>query len=110
MNRLQPIWVQRPGEDEDPDDNERSITFRVTDEWVMTDADQLVMPIRLLERDGEPVNDGDGAIGILKQYGGEALLNDLLMDEQDLEAGSTWCISYSADLGFQAFSVPDSTD
>jgi len=108
VNRLQPIWVERP--DEDAEETERSITFRLTDDWVMTDADQLLLPIRLLERNGEPVNGGDGAHGILKQYGGEGLLNSMLMEGQDMEPGTHWCISYSADLGFQAFEVPTAVD
>lgn len=106
MNRLPVFWVQRP--DEDADVDTRSITFRVTEDWLATDSDQLILPITLLERDGEEVNGGDGHPGLLKQYGGEGLLNDLLMDERELESGSVWVIDYSTDLGFTAYSVPDS--
>ena len=109
MKRLPVFWVQRP-DDDDPDDSTRSITFRVTEDWLATDSDQLILPIRLLERDGEPVNGGDGHLGLLKQYGGERLLNDLLMDGEPLEAGSTWIIDYSADIGFHAYSVPSDAD
>lgn len=111
MNRLPVFWVQRPDEDsDDPAETTRSISFRVTEDWLSTDADQLILPIRLLERNGEEVNGGDGHAGLLKQYGGERLLNDLLMDEEALESGSHWVIEYSADLGFHAYSVPDLED
>lgn len=104
MNRLPVFWVQRPDED-DPDDGERSITFRVTEDWLAVDADQLILPISLLERNGEPVGDG-GKPGLLKQYGGEGLLNDLLLDaEQDVEPGATFVIQYDESIGFHAYGV-----
>ena len=102
MNRLPVFWVGRPDED-DPDDAERSIHFRVTEEWLSVDSDQLILPVTLLARDGDDLDDGQP--GLLKQYGGESLLNDLLLADQDLEPGSEWIISYDEALGFQAYSV-----
>jgi hypothetical protein len=102
MNRLPVFWVGRP-DDDDPDDVERSIYFRVTEDWLAVDSDQLILPITLLGRDGEEVEDGKP--GLLKQYGGESLLNDLLLADKDLEAGSEWVISYDVDMGFQAYPV-----
>lgn len=102
MNRLPVFWVQRPDE-EDPDDSERSIHFRLTEGWVATDADQLILPITLLGRNGETFEDGKP--GLLKQYGGESLLNDLLLADVDLDAGTEWVISYDADIGFHAYPV-----
>lgn len=100
MNRLPVFWVGRPSDD-DPDDTERSISFRVTEDWVSVDDDQLILPVALLSRDGEDFDEPQP--GILKQYGGEGLLNDLLMSDEDLEAGSTWVIQYDADIGFHVY-------
>ena len=89
MNRHDVVWCQSPDED-DPSDAENSITFEVIDEWVATDQDQLLLPIRLLKRDGEELNKPTPAI--LKQYGGEQVLNSILLNDQDLERGSRWTI------------------
>lgn len=111
MNRLPVFWVQRPDED-DPDDVERSIHFRLTEDWVATDNDQLILPISLLARNGEDRE--EAKTGLLKQYGGEGLLNDLLLDGEPVEKGSEWIIAYDSDVGFSIYSVPtadgDSTD
>lgn len=103
MNRLPVFWVQRP-DDDDPDDTERSIHFRVTEDWLAVDNDQLILPITLIARNGDDLDDSQP--GLLKQYGGEGLLNDLLMADDDLEAGSEWVISYDQGYGFVAYSVP----
>lgn len=100
MNRLPVFWVGRPDED-DPSDDERSIAFRVTDDWLAVDSDQLILPVTLLARDGNDFQEGKP--GLLKQYGGESLLNDLLLADADLSAGSTWVISYDEDVGFNAY-------
>lgn len=103
MNRLPVFWVGRP-DDDDPDDGERSIHFRLTEEWLAVDSDQLILPVALLGRDGETFEDGKP--GLLKQYGGESLLNDLLLSDEDLEVGTEWVISYDSDIGFEAYPVP----
>lgn len=84
MKRRPVVWVQRPDEEDEVQHPE--MTFEVVGDWVAVDRDQLLLDIRLLERDGQEV---DGR-ALLKQYGGEGLLNDMLMSEQDLEEGSTW--------------------
>lgn len=103
MNRLPVFWVGRP-DDDDPDDSERSIHFRLREEWLAVDSDQLILPVALKGRDGDDFE--EPKVGLLKQYGGESLLNDLLLADLDLEAGTEWIISYDVDLGFQAYPVP----
>lgn len=106
MNRLPVFWVQRPDPDgEDPAETERSIAFRLTDDWVSVDADQLILPIALTSRNGEDFD--EAKTGLLKQYGGEGLLNDILLDGEPLEKGSHWVLQYDADIGFHCYSVPD---
>lgn len=97
------FWVGRPDED-DPDNSERSIHFRVTEEWLAVDSDQLILPVALLGRDGDTF--AEPKPGLLKQYGGEGLLNDLLLSSQDLGKGTEWVIQYDADIGFNAYEVP----
>lgn len=89
MNRIEVVWCESPEEDA-PRDSENSITFRVADEWLATDQDQLLMSIMLLSRDGDDLDEPVPAI--LKQYGGEQVLNSMLLDEQELEQGSEWTI------------------
>lgn len=96
MKRLPVFWVSAPDEQE-TDDFERSITFRVTDDWLAVDSDQLILPITLIERDGEQLDEPEP--GLLKQYGGEMLLNDLLLAEQDLEAGTRWLLGHQEGRG-----------
>lgn len=103
MNRLPVFWVGRPDED-DPDDSERSIHFRLTEEWVAVDSDQLIAPVALLGRDGSTFEEAKP--GLLKQYGGEGLLNDLLMADTDPEPGSEWVVSYDLEAGFHLYPVP----
>lgn len=96
MNRVEVVWCENPGdEDEHPAERgENSITFRVTDEWVATDQDQLLMMVTLLARDGEEL--AEPVPAILKQYGGEQVLNSMLLNDQDLEKGSEWTIRRTA--------------
>lgn len=89
MKRRPVEWLAAPGEE---DDNPvRSMTFTIIDQWVATDSDQLLLPIRVKEKTGVEI-EGDGYTAILKQYGGEGLLNDMLMSDQDFERGSTWTL------------------
>lgn len=93
MNRLTVVWCEKPDED-DPRGAENSITFRVTDEWLAVDHDQLILPIVLLERDGEKLHEPQPSI--LKQYGGEQVLNSILLNDEDFEPGSEWTITRSS--------------
>lgn len=82
-------WVARP----DPDDDsapsgEQWIHFRMAGDWFAVDADQLILPITVIDQAGVTVEEPYPAI--LKQYGGEGLLNDMLLSDQDLEQGSNW--------------------
>lgn len=88
MKRRPVEWLAAPGEE---DDNPvRSMTFRVIGQWVATDSDQLIIPIRVYDKTDLEIE--DPFVAILKQYGGEGLLNDMLMSDQDLERGSVWTL------------------
>lgn len=89
MKRRPCEWLAAPDDDDEYGDTE--MVFRVIDQWVATDQDQLLLPIRVTSKSGVTI-EGDGYTAILKQYGGEGLLNDMLMSEQDLERGSTWLL------------------
>jgi hypothetical protein len=95
MKRLPVFWVPAPDE-EDPEDIDRYIGFTLREEWVCVDDDQLILPISLVERDGDSF---DPQPGILKQYGGEGLLNDLLMSDRELEKGTKWVLGHEEGTG-----------
>lgn len=102
MNRLPVVWVPAPDED-DPDDFDRYVAFRLREDWLSVDADQLILPITITERDGEEI---DPRPAILKQYGGEGLLNDLLMADQQLEPGTKWVIGHQEGTGRYCNPIP----
>lgn len=95
MNRLPTVWVEAPDEDDD-DDFDRTLSFRLREEWCAVDRDQLVLPISVLERDGEELDEPKPAI--LLQYGGESLLNDMLL-EGGSESGSSWLLTHAEGFG-----------
>lgn len=103
MNRLPVYWVEVPDE-EDDDDTDRHIHFRLADDWVAVDSDQLVLPITLLGRDGEDFDDPQR--GLLKQYGGEGLLNDMLLSDEQVEQGTEWIVGHSEARGRYVHPVP----
>lgn len=92
MIERQPVeWVPQEGEESV---DAPHMTIRVADDWFAVDSDQLVLPVVVLEKsdgNGEkkkiPPN---GYRAVLKQYGGEGLLNDMLLSGEPVEAGSTW--------------------
>lgn len=90
MKRRPVEWLPAPDEDDETDDFQR-IDFVVIEQWVATDQDQLLLPIRVIDKTGVTVNEEYTAV--LKQYGGEGLLNDMLMADQELERGSQWRVT-----------------
>lgn len=89
-NRLPVFWCQAPDEEEDV--GFHSLTFRITDDWFAVDSDQLILPVTVVARDGDDV---EPVTGLLKQYGGEAMLNDLLVEALNGdETPRTWCIQH----------------
>lgn len=97
MNRLPTVWVEAPDE-EDPDDFDRSISFRLREAWCAVDRDQLVLPVTVTARDDEQLE--EPRPGILMQYGGEGLLNQLLMQaEGQPEPGSKWFLEHAEGFG-----------
>jgi len=97
MNRIPVVWVETPDEDDD-DDLDRSITFRLRGEWCSVDRDQLVLPITLLERNGQEIAEPEPAL--LMQYGGEGLLNDLLLETGgEVEAGQKYLLQHTEGMG-----------
>lgn len=103
MNRLPVFWVPAPEED-DPDDYDRYVAIRLRDNWVAVDSDQLILPVTITERDGV---DLDPEPGLLKQYGGEGLLNDMLLADQEVEAGSEWIVGHAEGRGRYIEAIPD---
>lgn len=93
MNRRETIWCPAPAEDDDRHDH--YVIFRLADDWLAVDGRELILPIILLERDGNTLDDPFPAI--LKQFGGQSLLNDMLLSDYDVVEGSEWTISRTAD-------------
>lgn len=93
MNRKETIWCPAPDEDEDAEGH--SLTFRIADDWLAVDGRELLLPIVLLARDGKDLSDPLPAV--LKQFGGQALLNDMLLSDYDVEEGSEWVLDRTAD-------------
>lgn len=97
MNRLPTVWVEAPDED-DPDDLSHSVTFRLREQWCAVDRDQLVLPVTIVERDGEALEESRPAV--LMQYGGEGLLNQMLLEAEGTpEPGSFWVLDHSEGFG-----------
>lgn len=91
MKKKEIVFVTKPDEDA-PRGASNSITFRLSGEWWAVDQDQLLLPISLLARDGEDVEEDGGVAAVLKQYGGDGVLNTMLLSDQEVEQGSTWRI------------------
>lgn len=90
MNRRHVEWLAVPDDDEETPPDGHELAFEVADDWLAVDADQLILPIIVQEKSTIVVEEEYEAI--LKQYGGEGLLNDMLMADQDLEEGSEWVL------------------
>lgn len=108
MNRLPVVWVRNPDSDENEiEADEDYIIFRIADDWVAVDSDQLILPITLLERNANEVGDEKA---LLKQYGGESLLNDMLMSHADVKQGTEWLLTFDVSTGrsIEPFDQPDS--
>lgn len=75
------------------------MTFRVVDDWFAVNDEQLILPIKLLARDGTDLDEPQK--GLLKQYGGESMLNDvlveLLQDGDEIDETTRWEIVHSED-------------
>lgn len=93
MNRREAIWCPAPDEDEDAE--QHSITFRIADDWLAVDGRELILPVVLLARDGNDLQDQFPAV--LKQFGGQSLLNDMLLSDYEVEEGSEWVLVRTAD-------------
>lgn len=96
MNRRTVEWLGSPDEDEEYPSDGYELQFRVASDWVAVDADQLLLPIVVLDKSTITVEEPYPAI--LKQYGGEGLLNDLLMADRELEEGSEWVLLRTENL------------
>lgn len=96
MERKPVEWLSAPGDDEEYPADGYELKFRIADDWVAVDADQLILPITVLSKTDMTVKEPYSAL--LKQYGGEGLLNDLLMAEQEPEQGSEWFLLRNENL------------
>jgi len=90
LSRMPVEWLGAPDEDEEYPEDGFELIFRLADDWVATDSDQLLLPIVVEDKSTIEVNEEYNAI--LKQYGGEGLLNDMLMCDQDIEQGTRWVL------------------
>lgn len=90
MNRLPVEWLAAPGEEDEIPDDGLELAFTLREPWVAVDADQLILPITVEDKTTITVEEPYDAL--LKQYGGEGLLNDMLLADADLEAGSSWVL------------------
>lgn len=70
--------------------------------WYAVDGGQLVMPVRMLEKDGQSF-DGEPTV-LLKQYGGDRLARSILQEQ--LEPGDRFEISESNLGNFELETVP----
>jgi hypothetical protein len=105
MNRVPTVWVEAPDED-DPDDVSHSLLFRLRNEWTAVDRDQLVLPVTVVGRDGEDLDEPRPAI--LMQYGGESLLNQMLLEADGTpETGSLWVLDHSEGFGRTIETIPE---
>lgn len=111
MQRLPVFWLGRPESDDENRNlstDYRAMRVRLTEEWVAVDADQLLLPVALLWRfDDEGLLQEPGEAGLLKQYGGEKLLNDLLLADKEPTKGSEWVVEYYPASGF---TITDATE
>jgi len=103
--RLPVFFVPRPDEDAEGPDRNPYIAFDLLGDWVAVDRDKLHCLVELTERNGETYD--HPREGLLSQYGGEKLLNDMLLDDQPVAEGSTWLLSYDSELGFRISSIED---
>lgn len=90
MRRPPVEWLGTPDDDEEYPPGGYEMTFELLDDWVATDGDQLVARVEVTSK--STITTSEPYEAILKQYGGESLLNDMLLSEQDVEPGSTWLL------------------
>jgi hypothetical protein len=106
MNRRNVEWVSSPDDDDDGPVGEKWLTFRLAGDWFSVDQDQLILPIVVIASSEFEVADEYPAI--LKQYGGEGLLNDMLLSDQDVEQGAEWTLRrYESRLTVTPFDTDD---
>jgi len=112
MNRRPVEWLPRPDlEDDDAPSEEQRLDFRLAADWVAVDADQLILPIVVIWKTGVRIEDSSGYRALLKQYGGEGLLNDMLLSDQLVEEGSEWrMIRYENRLTVEPLDRDDTDD
>jgi hypothetical protein len=84
--------------DDDAEETAGSLRFELAEPvWVAVDGQKLLMPINPLEKDGATI-EPDEDFGILTQYGGHGLLNQMLIrSDGDLEPESEWVIRRTED-------------
>jgi len=97
MNRRSVEWLASPAEDDDAPADGYEMTFKVTEDWFAVDADQLLLPIEVTSKSTIAMPD-ESYPALLKQYGGEQLLNDMLLSDQELEPGSEWLLMRNEQL------------
>lgn len=103
MERKRLEWISTPEPDKDDELGETWLEFRLAGEWYSTDNEKLYLPITVLD---SPDHDGEPYSAILSQYGGESLLNDLLLcGEPGLDAGDEFRVTRQNFGGSNYFDV-----
>lgn len=90
MKRRNVEWLSNPADDEDAPADGYELKFRVAADWFAVDSEQLILPI--IVEDKTTISVEEEYPAILKQYGGEQLLNDMLLSDGNLEQGSEWIL------------------
>lgn len=88
--RRRKVWVNTP---EDAQSTANGIRFRLAEEWYSLGGEKITLPITLLAKiadDGNTEKVSEPYPALLDQYGGEGLLLDMALSDQDFEAGTTW--------------------
>lgn len=90
MNELPAVWLGDPAEDgADP-----YLIFELQDPLIFSvSRDMLVMPIVVLERNGEEV---DRQLAMLMQYSGDKLMRTLALSGE-FEPGTRWLLERGLD-------------
>jgi hypothetical protein len=102
MNTLDTFYVPRPRDDEREGD--KYLAFTLTNDWVAIDGEKLLMPVEVTERNGQTFD--EPRRGLLSQYGGHKLLNQLLLElDSPPKVGDEFLLEYDEMRGFVLRSV-----
>jgi len=108
--RLPVVWCQRPDDDNDDVPDDPYIIFRVARPafWAV-DSDQFILPVNILERNGESYD--HPRLALLKQYGGSNVAMDMMTaGPQGITAGEKYELGYDDLRGFVVTHIDSPAD